>query len=132
MSLPGGSEINPVGLPKASVRAWILLLKPPLLHPIACSFFPALCWWDGIFIVTFMWQHFKNPLPHTCFSPQPLKRVCATLKSPKRYGKSRYGIPERYRYNTASTNKLLSFAVTPTVLARPGKQILNLFPLIIS
>ena len=71
-------------------------------------------------------------LCHTPVLTQRLKRVCATLKPPKRYGKSRYGIPERYRYNTASTNNLLSLAVTPTVLARPGKQILNLFPLIIS
>jgi hypothetical protein len=36
--------------------------------------------------------------------------------------KSRQGMPERYRYSTASTNNRLSRAVTPTWPSRPGSK----------
>ena len=46
------------------------------------------------------------------------------FQSPKLSGRSRQGIPVRYRCITASTNRRLSTAVTPTEPARPGNSFL--------
>lgn len=46
-------------------------------------------------------------------------------QSPKRSGRSRHGMPARYRYKTASTNNRLSAAVPPTWPSRPGRKSLS-------
>ncbi len=51
---------------------------------------------------------------HTPRFAQRLKRVWVCFQLPKRSGRSRQGMPARYRYNTASTNRRLSRAVPPT------------------
>src|SRR5215831_8112652 len=59
---------------------------------------------------------------HTPVLAQRLNRRCVFFQSPKRSGKSRQGIPARYRYTTASTNRQLSRAVTPTSPAFLGSK----------
>ena len=90
---------------------------------------PALCWWARTIVESNMAYSLSlscdstsKTLCHTPVLAQRIKRVCITLKAPKRSGKSRHGIPERYRYNTAWTKSRLSLAVTPTVPIRPGNR----------
>jgi hypothetical protein len=52
------------------------------------------------------------------------------FQSPKRSGRSRHGVPARYRYSTASTKRRLSRAVAPT--SPSLKQVLNPFPLVVA
>jgi len=70
------------------------------------------------FFVGIACQVLKDALPDPGFGPatEPSMRV---FQSPNRAGKSRHGIPARYRYKTASTKRRLSRAVTPT---SPGLQ----------
>ena len=53
----------------------------------------------GIFIITVHVTALQKIFCQTPALAQRLKRVCTTLKSPKRSGKSRHGILKRYRYN---------------------------------
>src|SRR5690606_10643608 len=57
---------------------------------------------------------------HTPRSDQRAKRLYTLFQGPKLLGKSRQGEPVRAIHNTASTNKRLSRAVTPTSVALPG------------
>lgn len=121
-----------MGLPKASHVAWILVRRPPLLRPIACApFFLTLprcagapaqsCGRSWRIQGRHAGQFLENLFPHPALRPTAEPR-CTTRKSPNRPGNSRHGIPARYRYSTASTNRRLSFAVPPTCPSRPGSR----------
>ena len=92
-------------------------------------FAPALCWWARTMVESIIayslsasCANASNTRRHT---PDLLHRECrrwTTRKSPKRSGRSHHAIPARYLYSTASTNNLLSLAVTPTWPSRPGSM----------
>jgi len=109
------------GQPSVVAPDGFLRLLPP--------FAPALCWWARTIVESIMPYSLSgssarrsNTRFHTPRLLQRVWRVWMTRQSPNRSGKSCHGIPARYRYNTASTNNLLSFAVTPTVSSRPGSR----------
>jgi hypothetical protein len=92
-------------------------------------FAPELCWWARTMvesIITYSLSGSCDRVLKTRSQPPLLLhrewRRCTTRKSPNRSGKSRQGMPERYRYSTASTNNRLSRAVTPTWPSRPGSK----------
>src|ERR1019366_713687 len=62
--------------------------------------------------------------PPTPLFAQRVHRRGVLFQSPKLSGRSRQGIPVRYRCITASTNRRLLAAVTPTEPARPGNPFL--------
>lgn len=99
----------------------LLLAIPP--------FAPALCWWARTMVLSIMAYSVSassakcwKSVAQTPLLAQRVKRVCTAFHGPYRSGRSRHGMPARYRYSTASTNRRLSFAVTPTCPARPGSK----------
>src|SRR6185437_5518880 len=105
------------------------LAAPDRLLRLIPPFAPAACWWARTMVESIMAYSLSESsarCSNTRFqTPRVLQRVWRvwmTRKSPNRSGKSRHGIPARYRYNTPSTNSRLSFAVTPTVSSRPGSR----------
>jgi hypothetical protein len=90
---------------------------------------PAACGWARTIvesIIAYSWSPsaanaLKRPFQTPLADPRE-NRVWTAFHEPKRSGRSRHGIPARYRYKTASTNSRLSLAVTPTVSSRPGKR----------
>src|SRR5689334_1150796 len=94
---------------------------------------PALCWWartTELSIIAYPLSaspaEGRKILSHTPVLAQRQKRVWTFFQAPNRSGRSRQGMPARYRYSTASTNRRLSLAVTPTHPARPGSRSLIL------
>src|SRR3954449_12226900 len=94
---------------------------------------PALCWWARTIVLsTIAYSSSASPAKcrktrsHTPVLAQRQKRVWTFFQAPNRSGRSRQGMPARYRYSTASTSRRLSFAVTPTHPSRPGSRSLIL------
>lgn len=88
---------------------------------------PALCWWARTMVLSIIAYSLSasvlsiaRMLPHTPFLAQRLHRRWVLFQLPKLSGRSRQGVPVRYRCITASTNRRLFTAVTPTEPARPG------------
>ena len=61
-----------------------------------------------------------NTRAQTPLFAQRLNRLWVFSQSPKRSGRSRQGMPARYRYSTAPANSRLSRAAPPTCPTRPG------------
>ena len=113
------------------------MLNPPLLRPIAWSwpsfFGPRHCAGARAQWCCRSWRihcPHRQPEPRTPSSiphSRPSERSACELfiGSPKRSGRSRQGMPARYRYSTASTNSRLFLAVTPTCPSRPGRRSLR-------
>lgn len=92
-------------------------------------FAPELCWWARTIVASIITYSLSascdSALKIRSHTPDLLQREWRrwiTRKSPKRSGRSRHGMPARYRNSTASTNSRLSFAVTPTCPGRPGRK----------
>lgn len=64
----------------------------------------------------------RNTRSHTPFLAHRAKRVNVVCQLPSSGGKSRHGAPVQPIHNTASMNRRLSWAVTPTSLALPGSK----------
>src|SRR3954464_9599740 len=100
-----------------------------LVAPAAFLGAPALCWWARTTVLSIITYSLsaspakcRKILSQTPVLAQRQKRVWTFFQAPNRSGRSRQGMPARYRYSTASTNKRLSLAVTPTCPARPGSR----------
>lgn len=64
----------------------------------------------------------RNTRSHTPFLAHRAKRVKVVCQLPSSGGKSRHGAPVRPIHSTASMNRRLSLAVTPTSVALPGSK----------
>jgi len=82
---PGVSR-KPVGLPNASTVAWILVLRPPRLRPMACAEPPfgtaavLVRSHDGrvdhgVLVVRVLGQGLENTLPHTAAAPSHMAQM---------------------------------------------------------
>jgi hypothetical protein len=87
---------------------------------------PAACWWALTMVESRKTSSKSASLANSantrCQIPrsdQRAKRLYTLFHAPKLAGKSRHGEPVRATHNTASTNKRLSLAVTPTSEAFP-------------
>ena len=132
------------GFPSASVVAWIFVLKPPLLLPMASVFSSPPLPPYGVDVREQLWNqsplyslsasaaNCSNIRSHTPVFDHRLNLVWMTLKSPNRAGKSRHALPERYRYSTASINSRLSCFFDPYMPISSWQQVFNPLPLVIS
>src|SRR6186997_1241932 len=78
---------------------------------------PALCWWARTIVLSIIAYSLsaspakcRKTRSHTPVLAQRQKRVWTFFQAPNRSGRSRQGMPARYRYSTASTNSRLSLA----------------------
>ena len=120
---PGVSK-NRVGLPRASVNAWILVDNPPRDRPIACWFGSRppgavlMSANDGtvdhdVFRVGLLGQYGQQLGPDAFFRP-PAEPAMNVAEVAVFFRKVTPGNPVRYRYRTASINRRLFRAVTST------------------
>src|SRR3954462_14037611 len=110
-----------------NLRAQAAAAAPDRLVAAPFLIAPALCWWARTTVLSIIAYSLsaspakcRKTRSHTPVLAQRQKRVWTFFQAPNRSGRSRQGMPARYRYSTASTNKRSSLAVTPTCPARPG------------
>src|SRR4051794_14993484 len=112
-----------------NLRAQAAAAAPDRLVATPFLVAPALCWWARTIVLSIMAYSLsaspaecRKTRSHTPVLAQRQKRVWTFFQAPNRSGRSRQGMPARYRYSTASTNSRLSSAVTPTHPSRPGSR----------
>src|SRR3954451_2463899 len=116
-----------------NLRAQAAAAAPDRLVAAPFLIAPALCWWARTIVPSIIAYSLsaspakcRKTRSHTPVLAQRQKRVWTFFQAPNRSGRSRQGMPARYRYSTASTNSRLSLAVTPTHPSRPGRRSLIL------
>ena len=117
----------------ASQLTCSLVEKPPRLRPGACGPFFSTPrphasapgqWWNRLATGSAP-SRLATPLrlwPISHYASSAKKRTNTRCQGPNRSGRSRHGTPQRSRQRMASTNKRVSFAVTPGLCAWPGNK----------